>query len=45
MLEEEESRVIALRSAIQEGIDSGIAKDFDANAHLQSIKAKKQMNG
>ena len=45
LLEEEESKVIALRTAIQEGIESGIAKDFDANAHLQSIKAKKQMNG
>ena len=45
LLEEEESRVIALRTAIQDGIDSGIANDFDANANLQSLKTKKQMNG
>jgi len=29
LLEEEESQVTALRNAIQEGIDSGIAYDFD----------------
>ncbi len=30
LLENEESTVIALRNAIQEGIDSGIAHDFDS---------------
>jgi len=29
LLEEEESKVAALKNAIQEGIDSGIAEDFD----------------
>ena len=29
LLEDEESKIIALRSAIQEGIESGIAHDFD----------------
>ena len=45
LLEEEESKVIALKKAIQEGIDSGIAFDFDPNTHLQSLKAKKRLNG
>ena len=40
LLEEEESKVIALNKAIQEGIDSGIAHDFDPKKHLESLKAK-----
>lgn len=40
LLEEEESKVIALKNAIQEGIDSGIAYDFDPKRHLESLKAK-----
>jgi antitoxin ParD1/3/4 len=44
-LEEEESQVTALRNAIQEGIDSGIAYDFDPKKHLESLKAKKHLNG
>ena len=43
--EEEESKVIVLRTAIQEGIDSGIAHDFDPKKHLESLKAKKHLNG
>lgn len=45
LLEAEENRVIALKNAIKEGIDSGIAQDFDPNNHLKSLKAKKQLNG
>lgn len=45
LLEEEESKVIVLRNAIQEGIDSGIAHDFDPKKHLKSLKAKKRLNG
>lgn len=45
LLEEEESKVFALRNAIQEGIDSGIAQDFDPKKHLESLKEKKQLNG
>jgi antitoxin ParD1/3/4 len=41
-LEEEENRVIALRKAIQEGIDSGIAKDFEPKKFLESLKARKK---
>jgi antitoxin ParD1/3/4 len=44
-LEEEESKVLALKNAIQEGIDSGIAQDFDPKSHLQSLKAAKKTNG
>ena len=42
LLEDEESKTIALRSAIQKGIDSGIAHDFDSDKHLQELKAKKR---
>lgn len=45
LLEEEENKVIALKKAVQEGIDSGIAHDFNPNEHLQSLKAKKHSNG
>ncbi len=45
LLEEEENKAIALRTAIQEGIDSGIANDFDPKSHLEKLKANKQMNG
>jgi len=44
LLEEEENKVIALKNAIQEGIDSGIAHDFDPKEHLKSLKAKKHLN-
>ncbi|MEO0036939.1 MAG: hypothetical protein RIQ59_150 [Bacteroidota bacterium] len=40
--EEEESKIIALKKAISEGIESGIAKDFDPKKHLESLKAKKK---
>ncbi len=45
LLEEEENKVKALRGAIQEGIDSGIAHDFDPKKHLESLKANKPSNG
>ncbi len=45
LLEEEESKVIALKNAIQEGIDSGIAHDFNPETHLQSLKEKRGLNG
>jgi len=44
LLEEEESKVTILKKAIQEGIDSGIAYDFDPKRHLESLKAKKRLN-
>lgn len=45
LLEEEEIKVIALKTAIQEGIDSGIAHDFDPKNHLESLKAEKHSSG
>jgi len=45
LLEEEENKAIALRSAIQEGIDSGIANDFEPKRHLESLKAERELNG
>jgi antitoxin ParD1/3/4 len=45
LLEDEESKVIALRNAIQEGIDSGIAHDFDPQKNLENLKARRTANG
>ncbi len=45
LLEIEENKALALKNAIQEGIDSGIVYDFDPDTHLQELKAKKKSNG
>lgn len=42
MLEEEENKIHALRNAIQEGIESGIAVDFDPKKHLEMLHSKKK---
>jgi antitoxin ParD1/3/4 len=42
LLEEEESKIIALKKAISEGIESGTVEDFDPKEHLESLKAKKR---
>ena len=44
LLEEEESRVTVLKNAIQDGIDSGIAHDFEPTKHLEALKKKKHSN-
>lgn len=44
LLEEEDSKIIALKAAIQKGIDSGIAHDFSPDKHLQELKARKRNN-
>lgn len=41
LLEEEENRVIALRNAIQEGIDSGRNENFNSGDFLKDLKARK----
>lgn len=41
LLEDEETKTIALKNAIQKGIDSGIAHDFDADKHLKELKASR----
>ena len=45
LLEEEESKMISLKGAIQEGIKSGIAYDFEPQSHLEKLKIKKNLNG
>ncbi len=42
LLEEEENKAIALKSAVQEGITSGIAHNFDPQKHLEILKANKR---
>ena len=45
LLEEEENKIQILRNAIQEGIDSGIAEDFNPKKHLQALKTRLKSNG
>jgi antitoxin ParD1/3/4 len=45
LLEEEENRISALREAILEGNESGIAHNFNPELHLKELKAKKRLNG
>ena len=42
LLEEEETRLIRLRNAIREGIESGRANDFDPSKHLEKLKSRKK---
>ena len=42
LLEEEENKIIALRKAINEGIESGFVENFDSKQFLESLKAKKR---
>lgn len=41
LLEEDESRVAVLKSAIAAGIESGVAVDFDPTQHLEMLKAQR----
>jgi antitoxin ParD1/3/4 len=41
LLEEEEKKVAALSSAIEEGLASGWVSDFDSEAYLKEIKGEK----
>jgi len=45
LLEEEEAKVVTLKKAIAEGIDSGVARNFDPKKHLEILKAAKRKNG
>lgn len=45
LLEEEENKIKILKKALKEGIDSGIALDFNPKKHLASLKADKKKNG
>ena len=41
LLEEQEQKMAVLRSAIEEGLASGIVKDFDPEAFLSQMKERK----
>jgi len=45
LLEAEEQKYYALKKAIQQGIDSGIAEDFDPKEHLKQMKLERSKNG
>lgn len=45
LLEEEEQKIVALRKAIKDGVDSGVAKDFNPKKHLAFLKSRKKKNG
>lgn len=41
LLEDEENKITALKNAINEGISSGRADNFNAKQHLEFLKAQK----
>ena len=41
LVEENESRLTDLKAAIREGVDSGVAEEFDPEEHLKTLKAKR----
>ena len=45
LLENEESKVSALKKSVQEGIDSGENYDFDPKENLRSLKKARKVNG
>ena len=42
LLEDEESKMIALRNAIQQGLDSPRVESFDFDENLKKLKAEKR---
>jgi len=45
LLEDEENKVIALKNAIQEGLNSPRVENFDFDENLKKLKADKKKNG
>ena len=45
LLEEEESKILALKRAIKDGFESGTVKNFNAKKHLETLKTAKRKNG
>ena len=45
LLEDEESRAIALRNAIQKGLESQRVENFDFEENLKQLKEEKRKNG
>lgn len=42
LLEEEENKLVVLKKAIDEGVKSGRAENFNPQKHLESLKAAKK---
>jgi antitoxin ParD1/3/4 len=40
LLEDEESKLMALRNALQEGLKSGVVENFESEAFLQMLKTR-----
>lgn len=40
--QEDENKILALKAAIQDGIDSGIAHDFDPENVLEMLHSRKR---
>lgn len=45
LLENEENKVLALKNAIKEGLNSPRVENFDFDENLQELKAAKRKNG
>lgn len=45
LLENEESKVIALKNAIEEGLNGPRVENFDFDENLQKLKTEKRKNG
>ena len=45
LLEEEEIKCTALREAMQDGLGSGLAKDFEPDVNLKLIREQNRCNG
>jgi antitoxin ParD1/3/4 len=45
LLENEENKIVVLKSAIQLGIDSPRVENFDFDKHLNKLKTEKRING
>ncbi|MEP6684304.1 MAG: type II toxin-antitoxin system ParD family antitoxin [Parafilimonas sp.] len=45
LLEEEDKAISSLKKAINEGLNSGVAKNFNAKNHLKNLKNSKKLNG
>lgn len=45
LLEDEENKLLALKSAIQKGLDSPRVEDFDFKSNLKKLKEAKVKNG
>ncbi len=45
LLENEESKVIALKNAIQEGLSSQRVESFDFDENIKMLKSQKRKNG